>query len=362
MSQCTIIPIVTAYSYYIVLLWSLACMLNGVEYKFEEEVQVNCTTRCMCASSGDFDCITMNCTYDGPTCTVSSDPHYRTYDGLWYDFHGTCEYVLTQLCDGNDDYVISARNSNCGRGVSCVNLVRVRIPGENFEIVMARGRGNLFINGTRFPGSRLNDPTAILYQSNTVDVFRIGGLPHVFLKTYGLRIFWDSQFRVEVTTSTLNVGQICGLCGAYNNDSSDDFQQPDGTLASSEDEFGDSWLVPDPSTTGCSGGNIKKRNLPSRVVQCPCDPNITAEAQTRCNFLRQQPFTPCNSVVDPSVFIANCEFDYCCCNETEREDCYCDALSSYASACADAGVSRSIWRSHDLCRKFINELLHHNFI
>ena len=333
---------------------TVGCMLRGVSYEIGEQVQVNCTTRCTCTTIGEFDCITQPCSYNGPKCNSWGDPHYRTFDGRLHHFQGTCEYVLTKPCN-NDDFVISAKNFRCGRRnrrVSCMLFVRIRITSENLEILLQRGRarrnrGMITINGVQQPARG----DGMIYESNTVDILRSGGYPRVFLKTFGLRIYWDGRARAEVTVSTLIRGQICGLYGTYNGNRNDDFTKPDGGLARSLNEFGDSWLIPDPTTPGCTQTEVKKRNA-LQSLNCTTDQDVIAEGQESCSFIRHGPLAFCNDVLDPADYIESCEFDYCCCNETEREDCYCDSISSYASACADAGVARSTWRSPDLCRKF----------
>ena len=324
----------------------IVCTDHGKQYKIGEQLQPNCSTRCTCMPGGVLSCETVPCSYDGPTCLATGDPHYKTFDGFWHHFQGTCEHVLTKSCDG-DDFIISAGNiGHEGSPVSCVGLVRIRIPSENHEIVLERGSfGNITVNGA----IQANLCDGVVYESDSVDVVRTGGYPNVFLKTRGVRLFYDGVYRVEITISTTLQGQVCGLCGTYNDNTTDDPQTPAGVVVTSVDEFGDSWLVPDPTTVGCEGGGMRKRNAPS-VTECSNDVNIVSDAQTRCSVLLQDPFTSCHDVVNVTQFIANCEFDYCCCTETEREDCYCDALSSYASVCADAGAQPSNWRSMHCCK------------
>ena len=330
-------------------------MHRDKEVSVGERVNMECGSGCVCNHRGQLVCKTQLCTYDGPTCRALGDPHYITYDSysFLHHFQGTCEYVLTKPCD-NDDYVISAKNfAGCGRpGVSCIGLVRVRVPGENFEIVMERVGRRMTLTAD---GVTRNVPFYFYYtihSSPTVDVFRIGWrYVHVFLKTYGVRMSYDFFTSVRITVSTPLMGKVCGLCGTYNGDVADDFTTPSGDVLPlyQVNEFGDSWEI-----EGSCG--VSRRNAPGIIpdLNCTSDPNVTADATERCGMLRRGIFSLCNDVIDPSSYIETCEFDYCCCTDEEREECFCSAIASYASACADEGISLSSWRSADVCRECSN--------
>jgi len=281
------------------------------------------------------------CTY-AAQASINGDPHYLTYDRYWHHFQGTCEYVLTKLCE-SDEFTISAKNDGHNSRVSCVSRVKVSIPSQNLTIVLGRGNGGtITINGVLQP----HDAGGEIFTGDGVLVERIGGHPNVFLTRHGIRVFWNGVYGVDIYVASRLQEKLCGLLGNYNGNSADDLMMPDGTMANSVDDFGNSWLIPS-SIPGCTG--IGKRDAQG-IPTCSSDPTIVAEGQTRCNVTRQGPFSACNSIVDPTSFIENCEFDYCCCTDDEREDCYCDNLATYAAACAKAGIPPSNWRSL-YCRK-----------
>ena len=313
------------------------CDHNGLQYEVGDVIQPNCTTRCTCQKGGNFVCRAQRCLLDGPTCYASGDPHYGSFDSKKFDFQGNCEYVLTKPCN-NSDFIITATNTLWGSGfVSGTSSVKVILPSKGLEIVLAQGRlGTITINGIL--QTRSGD--RVVHRSSGVQVMRIGGRPYVLLTIgYPLAISWDGSWRVDITVSSSWQGQLCGLCGNYNNDVSDDFMFPNGSVITSANDFGSSWLYAKPS---------EDCGVPQPPPPCPA--SVTAAAQSRCNELMNSVFNVCNSVVDPSGFINDCILDYCSCRESDREDCYCNSLSSYVTTCTSKGVIIPNWRNF-FCRK-----------
>ena len=315
----------------------LHCNHNGLQYEIGDVIQPNCTARCTC-QGGYFDCISQKCLLDGPNCYAWGDPHYGSFDSKKFDFQGNCEYILTRSCN-TSDFIVTVSNVLVSGGfVSVTSSVKVLIPKRGLEIVLTSGDGGtITINGVLQP----NNGDRVVHRSSGVEVMRTGGHPYVLLTIgFPMGISWDGYHRVDVSVSSNWQGQLCGLCGNYNNDASDDFMFPNGSVTISANDFGDSWLYAKTS---------EDCGVPPPPPPCPA--SVTTAAQSRCNELMNSVFNVCNSVVDPSDFIDGCKLDYCLCSEEDREDCYCNSLSSYAAACASNGVVISSWRN-SFCRKF----------
>ena len=303
-------------------------------------IQPNCSTVCTCLEDS-FSCRSQKCFVDGPTCRVYGDPHYHTFDNLRYDFQGGCEYVLTQPCNSSE-FIITGSNVPTNAHATETSEVRIIVPSQGLEIHLTRRRGGtIAINGD----VQLNNGDGLVYQSSGVEVLRTGGHPYVLLTLpYPVAVHWDGRRKVRITVSTEWEGMLCGLCGTYSNDRNDDFTLPDGSLTTSINNFGDSWFYSN-NTSTCE---------PSEPEGCLN--SIMSTAQSRCSELMRGVFSVCNSVVDPTSYIDACVFDYCACNDTEREGCYCDSLSTYADECASNGVVIPNWRNF-FCRKFLQNLL-----
>ena len=305
----------------------------GVRYEIGDVIQPNCSTTCTC-QGGYFDCKPQLCVLDGPTCYGWGDPHYRSFDYRYFDFQGDCEYVLSQPCNDSSEFIIAGSNTAINNVVSVTSQVRIIIQKRGLEIIL--GRGYTTINGK----SQSND-NGYIHRSSGVEVSRIGSRVNVLLTTnYPIAISWDGSHRVDITPSSSWQNMLCGLCGNYNDDNSDDFMLPDGSVTSSINDFGSSWLYSNTSST-CG--------VP--MAPPPCSGSIMIAAGSRCGELSKGVFSVCNSIIDPTEFIKGCELDYCLCSEEDREDCYCNSLSTYAAACAAAGVIIPNWRNF-FCRKY----------
>ncbi|NXW56545.1 SSPO protein, partial [Eurystomus gularis] len=101
--------------------------------------------------------------------------------------------------------------------------------------VVAQGR-NVSVNGAAVPEGQpyLHGGISVTWPGDWVAV--ASGL--------GVRVASDGRQTVTVTVDAELRGGTRGLCGTYNGDPTDDFQQPGGKVAAFASSFGNSWKIP----------------------------------------------------------------------------------------------------------------------
>jgi len=318
-----------------------------MEYREGEIIRPSCSLICTCQNGG-FDCVNVTCDEpNGAMCTAHGDPHYLTFDGHEYDFMGTCEYVLSRPCD-RDDFIITGINKPVRKNpfASETDSVRIQIPNQGLEILLTKSKtknGQIFIDNVL----RSNVGDGVVYDTNGVQVFRKGGKPYVQLSlegSFAVGVHWDGRRKVKITVSRQWQGTLCGLCGNYNGDKSDEYITPTNMLVNSVNEFGESWEY---------GKTTQDCKVPPPPPPCPADLHI--EARERCSreFTGHNSiFRSCNKFMNPKHIVQACIYDYCNSSEEDREEYFCGSIHRYAEQCSSKGIPIPSALVDAICRKF----------
>uniref|UniRef100_A0A7M4F1K5 VWFD domain-containing protein n=1 Tax=Crocodylus porosus TaxID=8502 RepID=A0A7M4F1K5_CROPO len=252
-------------------------------------------------------------------CSASGDPHYNTFDQKVHHFMGTCTYTLSKVCNASTGllpFAVSATNEHRGSNtkVSYVKSVHVEVYDNQISLLKNR---KVNVNGRR-----VNLP---VFVGSKIKILSIGG--YILLETdFGLRVRFDGNHYAEVSVPSNYQGQLCGLCGNYNNNPGDDNIKPDGYAARDSTELGDSWIVPEDNTCGSSASLIF---------------SFWASSLTHPGV-----FKDCHAKVNWENFFSNCIYDMCHTGGQAMSLCY--GLQAYAEACSSAGICIK-WRNATLC-------------
>ncbi|XP_074837545.1 IgGFc-binding protein-like [Carettochelys insculpta] len=328
------------------------CVYQGLYYKAGETFHPTCQEQCVCQATGEVVCKELSCrpneqcrVVDGlrkchpvgsATCSAAGDPHYLSFDGVAFDFQGTCTYVLAKTCTdtGNlTSFAVKVQNVPWGNGkVSVTKLVSVEVYG--FTLTLMQKRKGLL------DGISHNLP--LVLANGQLQVYQHGG--NVLVQTdFGLTVSYDLVYHARVTILGNYQGQMCGLCGNYNGRRDDEFLLPDGRVASNMAAFGSAWKVPISGVAcedGCAGNSCpvceeRKKNIFKQHNYCGL---LTAP---------DGPFAACHGTVSPSVYFNNCLYDMCLGNGDS--EVLCQSIHSYVTACQAAGASLRPWRSASFC-------------
>uniref|UniRef100_A0A4W3IGA5 Uncharacterized protein n=1 Tax=Callorhinchus milii TaxID=7868 RepID=A0A4W3IGA5_CALMI len=268
------------------------------------------------------------------TCSASGDPHYRTFDGLPFDFQGTCRYTLSELCAPAADltaFRVTVENERRGStAVSWTRQVRVLVYG--YQVQMTRGeRGSVQVDGIR-----QNLPVTLA--SGNIRVHHSGSAA-VLETDLGLRVSYDWSHYVTVTVPGTYMGSLCGLCGNFNGNVTDEFKSASGEMVSSPVLFGNSWKHGNESCP-------EEPELPS--PQCTSEQRALYSSEQYCGALINAtgPFQHCQSSMPSLSAFENCVFDLCASGEALS---LCQALGAYALECQGRGIGISDWRNSTGC-------------
>ena len=141
--------------------------------------------------------------------------------------------------------------------------------------------------------------------------------------------------------------RLCGLCGNFNGDISDDFNGRHGRLYETGMKFGNSWRV-----GGYKACSIKPQDM-SRSFEprhnCSQSWDSRIESDRYCNAIHSTMFEKCArkiKTVKPEYYFNACKLDMC---ECPTDQCHCEVLTAYARECENLGLLVQGWREATNC-------------
>ena len=256
------------------------------------------------------------------TGSAAGDPHYRTFDQLYYDLFDTCYHVFSKDCEGETFAVYSYTTNQCSGGniPTCIERAIVEIPKYDSRIILNGADLSVTYQGDVPPTDRV---AVITGTSITVQLY-----------DYDVTIsFW--RWYLQVTASDTYSGKLCGLLGNFDGDSTNDYILPDGSVfTSAVPEFEIAYRV-QPSDLGLLD-EVCEPQPPQPAPPCTGDPKVKAEAF--CAALLNDPgsYAACHDTVDPQQSYNDCVLDQCLC---QTDTCGCSAIQDYSDRCQAAGVT-----------------------
>ncbi|KAL0968337.1 hypothetical protein UPYG_G00265580 [Umbra pygmaea] len=291
------------------------CAWLGLEYLPGETVDTPCY-RCVC-HRGYFNCSYSPCP---AVCTVYSDRHYHTFDGLEYDYYSDCQVYLLKSIDG--EVSIVAQNKDCYEsGIVCMKMLVIHV-----------GFTKIYFNDN----SGHPSPSSVVGKGSEFELWSAGYYTAIHFPNQNLTVLWDRKTTVHIRAGPQWKGLLSGLCGNFDSVTVNDMTTSSHMEVSNAQGFGDSWALGQ-----CESDYVVKR-------ACEGDLGRQPYAKRECALLYSDVFTPCHNVVDVSWFYRNCLTDTCNCNRGGDCECLCTSIAAYAHTCCQHGVT-VVWRNPSVC-------------
>ncbi|KAF7658620.1 hypothetical protein LDENG_00009980 [Lucifuga dentata] len=270
-------------------------------------------------------------------CEGWGDPHYITFDGLYYSYQGNCTYVLMEEIFPKHNLKVFIDNVYCDptEDVSCPRSIIVSYGSQVITL-----KNHNLIGAAQLEAIKDGEPLKLPYSHP--------GKFHVKVMNSGINMVLEiPRLKVVVTFGVTGFSVTLpfqyfgrntqGHCGTCNNNQTDDCTLPLGQLVQNCAVMADYWPANDIYQPNCPKPPVVPTDIPTPPsTQSPCKPDSI------CDLLKSSVFAECHPVVLPDKFYQGCVFDSC---NVANPVVQCTSLQAYAAACAQAGVCL-YWRNH----------------
>ncbi|XP_071414871.1 mucin-5AC isoform X2 [Pithys albifrons albifrons] len=257
-------------------------------------------------------------------CSGWGDPHYITFDGIYYTFLENCTYVLVQqIVPKYDNFRIYIDNYYCDSkdGLSCPKSILIFY--KSAEVVLTREEMNGVMTNVMYFNKKIVksgfEKEGISFSTRGINMI-------VEIKEIGATITFSGLiFSVKLPYSKFG-NNTEGQCGTCTNNKADECRLPSGKTISSCPQMAHHWIVDNDKK--CHGIPI-----PPTITTPPPKPHC--ETPPLCNLILSEIFAECHTVIPPEPFFKGCVFDGC---RIDDESMQCSSLEIYATECASRGV------------------------
>ncbi|EEB13117.1 conserved hypothetical protein [Pediculus humanus corporis] len=267
------------------------------------------------------------CVESDGVCTVFGDPHYKTFDGKFFSFQGSCKYLLSEDCVGRTFSIRVTNDARSTKTSSWTKTISIKI-------------GDLKVNlgqkmRVKINGERVKPP---FKKENQIAIEKTD--ESILVKTaIGIQVLWNGNSFLEISAPIKYKNRLCGLCGNFNSVTRDDLRTRDGNLTNDTNVLGLSWRVGGKKACGRDHDKINK------AMECSSN-STKRENWERCIMIKTKVFEGCRKKINDVAYLRSCIMDMC---ECPNKMCYCESLTAYAHGCQRLGINLGNWRDVVQC-------------
>ncbi|KAG8522064.1 Mucin-6 [Galemys pyrenaicus] len=253
-------------------------------------------------------------------CSTWGAGHFATFDGHAYDFSGTCNYVFAAICkDASPTVSVQLRRGPGGAISRVIVELGASVVTVRDGVVSVKDVGVV----------------SLPYTSNGLQIAPFGQSVRLVAKQLALELelLWGPSDHLSVLVEERHKGQMCGLCGNFDGEKTNEFLDEDGKL-----------LEPHKYAA------MQKLDDPAEICAYEAIPGprvLQPEHARTCAQLLTLVSPECTVPREP--FVLSCQADMATCARPGQRNCSCATLSEYSRRCGMAGQPLRQWRGPGLC-------------
>ena len=257
-----------------------------------------------------------------PACRGGAwgDPHYTSYDGLYYDLFDHCTHIFTKDCMNNTFAVYSVTSNACsgGRTPTCIDEAYV-------------GVGPVLIHLYSSPPTYEFTGTEDLSSISTTVTLQNGQIT-VYVRDLDVVVTFG-RWELNVQVSSDYGGKLCGLLGDCNGETHNDMYIYNSTghfVPATLQEFEEAHRVYNFTNDGCEF-------IDHTSATCEVD-DIDSDEVALCNMLTDvnSNSSACHMTLSPNSFHRDCLLDACYIDDNHEG--LCRSMLTYADKCRSLGI------------------------